>query len=573
MSATATYNVDEADDTDVDAVINCNNNNVTSNDNGNANNDQRNVATTDYKTVAKLNWAKVFAVKKFITLAKVQATQAPARFVVGGKYEVGKKIANGAFGQLRRGLNNETGAQVAIKLEHVNSKIPMLFLEFRFYKTLGHHTGLPSIYYFGTCGKYNALVMELLGPNLEELFLSCQRQFSLKTILLLALQLVTRLEFIHAHGIIYRDIKPENCLVGPLDTPKAGNVFMVDFGLAKEFIDPETGRHIPYVENKSLTGTVRYMSINSHQGKEQSRRDDLEALGHVFYYFLSGGNLPWQGVKCEDIRRRYQIIGHIKEETSVAEMGRLYPWEFSIYLRYCRALKFNQTPDYSYLKNLFKGCLHRIGGVEDYVFDWMMPRRHSVHGDTESSAERTSTSREESSTARPKQQEEVKKSPVASLKTRTTALAEVAKAEVIEKADKEESANHVEAKEIPANAQEEKAPIKKFETPLIIVHASEDDHIEVDKAADRDILPRIPQRGMRSLNKVRPVAKIEPIKKTQVRPMNAADSKMIASPAKTNSEEGKEVGGGEVGVEQREAEVVNFSSCCSSFSKLSMLFS
>ena len=102
------------------------------------------------------------------------------------------------------GTNIKTGQEVAVKLEHVNSKIPMLFLEFRFYKTLGPGKGLPDVHYFGTCGRYNALVMELLGPNLEELFQSCQRQFSLKTVLLIAIQLLNRIEHIHNKGIIYR---------------------------------------------------------------------------------------------------------------------------------------------------------------------------------------------------------------------------------------------------------------------------------------------------------------------------------------------------------------------------------
>ena len=250
-----------------------------------------------------------------------------------------------------------------------NPKTHFIMRCFRFYKILGNQPGLPKVFHYGPCGKYNALVMELLGPNLEELFQACNYKFSIKTILLLALQLLSRVEFIHSNGIVYRDIKPENCVVGR--TTKANMVHMVDFGLAKEFLDPETGKHIHYNDNKSLTGTVRYMSINSHQGKEQSRRDDLEALGHVFFYFLTGGKLPWQGVKCDDIRKRYQIIGQIKEDTRISELGNRFPWEFSLYLRYCRALKFSQQPDYIYLKNLFRGCLTRMGEVEDDIFDWM----------------------------------------------------------------------------------------------------------------------------------------------------------------------------------------------------------
>jgi hypothetical protein len=72
------------------------------------------------------------------------------------------------------------------------------------------------------------------------------------------------------------------------------------------------------------------------QGKEQSRRDDLEALAYVFYYFLSKGNLPWQGVRCDNTKKRYQIIGHIKAATKISQLNQDSPWEFAVYLRYCR---------------------------------------------------------------------------------------------------------------------------------------------------------------------------------------------------------------------------------------------
>ena len=84
--------------------------------------------------LAKKNWRKIFAVRKFLSLAINQSRASPAEFLVANRYLVGKKIANGAFGQLRLGKNTETGQQVAIKLESVNARIPMLFLEHRFYK-------------------------------------------------------------------------------------------------------------------------------------------------------------------------------------------------------------------------------------------------------------------------------------------------------------------------------------------------------------------------------------------------------------------------------------------------------
>ncbi|CAN6462110.1 unnamed protein product [Victoria cruziana] len=287
--------------------------------------------------------------------------------VIGGKFRLGRKIGSGSFGELYLGLNLQTGEEVAIKLEPVKTKHPQLHYESKLYTILQGGTGIPNLKWFGVEGEYNVMVIDLLGPSLEDLFNYCNRKFTLKTVLMLADQLINRIEYVHSRCFIHRDIKPDNFLMGL--GRKANQVYIIDFGLAKKYRDLTTHKHIPYRENKNLTGTARYASVNTHLGIEQSRRDDLESLGYVLMYFLRG-SLPWQGLKAGTKKQKYDKISEKKMLTRVEVLCKSYPSEFLSYFHYCRSLRFDDKPDYSYLKRLFRDLFIREGFQFDYVFDW-----------------------------------------------------------------------------------------------------------------------------------------------------------------------------------------------------------
>ncbi|CAN1271106.1 Casein kinase 1-like protein 10 [Linum perenne] len=293
--------------------------------------------------------------------------------LVGGKFKLGRKIGSGSFGELYIAVNVQTGEEVGVKLETVKTKHPQLHYESKIYMILqggNDHllaAGIPELKWFGVEGDYNVMVIDLLGPSLEDLFNYCNRKFSLKTVLMLADQLINRVEYMHSRSFLHRDIKPDNFLMGL--GRKANQVYVIDYGLAKKYRDLQTHKHIPYRENKNLTGTARYASVNTHLGVEQSRRDDLESLGYVLMYFLRG-SLPWQGLKAGNKKQKYDKISEKKMLTPIEVLCKSYPSEFTSYFHYCRSLRFDDKPDYAYLKKLFRDLFVREGYQFDYIFDW-----------------------------------------------------------------------------------------------------------------------------------------------------------------------------------------------------------
>lgn len=294
-----------------------------------------------------------------------------AEYKIGGNFKLIRKLGSGAFGEIFLGVNSKTNQEFAIKFEDVSTKHPQLFYEAKLYQYLlkdpsSIGKGIPQVHYCTTEGKYNIMVMDLLGPSLEDLFNVCNRKFSLKTVLMLGEQMLSRIEFVNSRLILHRDIKPDNFVIG--QGKQQHKVFMIDFGLAKKYQDRE-GKHIPYKEGKSLTGTARYASINTHLGIEQGRRDDVESLGYVMLYFLRG-SLPWQNLRANTKKEKYDKIMEKKLGTPVEVLCKGFPNEFVTYLTYCRNLKFEDKPDYNYLRSLLKDLFVKSGFEWDYEYDW-----------------------------------------------------------------------------------------------------------------------------------------------------------------------------------------------------------
>lgn len=183
---------------------------------------------------------------------------------------------------------------------------------------------------------------------------------------MLADQMISRLEYIHSKEILHRDLKPENFLIGL--EKNANTIYLIDFGLSKKFI--EKGIHIPFKEKVGLVGTARYTSINSHLGNEQSRRDDLESLGYILIYFLKG-SLPWMNLNGQTKEEKHKLIVNMKMATSIEKLCEGLPKEFEDYMKYCRKeLKFEDEPNYTHLKKMFRTLLINSKLEMNYVFDW-----------------------------------------------------------------------------------------------------------------------------------------------------------------------------------------------------------
>ncbi|KAF2461094.1 casein kinase I isoform delta, partial [Lineolata rhizophorae] len=300
---------------------------------------------------------------------------------VAGKWRLIEKISNGGFGVVYRAVNVFDNTIYAVKVEReLMQKDSALRNELRVYNNIlrsdpnSSGTGIARIFHYGHVDKdYRALVMQRLGPSLEDLFQYCGRSFSLKTVLMLGEQMIQRLEYLHVRNIIHQDIKPENFMMGLANGVDGAIVYIADFGLSKDF------ESTPPFPHKSTApqlpqGTTRYCSVKAHRGHLQSYRDDLECLGYVLIYFLRGGRLPWCGLRngrpTMTDEEHARAVMQIKMSISVQKLCEGLPEEFARYFEHICALRYGEVPRYAYLRGLFWELYRSRGYAQDNVYDW-----------------------------------------------------------------------------------------------------------------------------------------------------------------------------------------------------------
>lgn len=282
------------------------------------------------------------------------------------RYTIRKHLGGGAFGDVYEAEDIQTQQIVALKFE-TNDTAPQLPNEYKMYKQLDGMDGIPKAYGLYEYGKSKVLAMDQMGPSLESMFRKCGKKFSAKTVLMIADQCLRIIEYVHSCGILHRDIKPQNFLVGRGSLH--GKIFLIDFGVSTTYIDPRTREHQMYTNNNGLVGTAYYVSINTHLGDQQSRRDDLESIAYMLIRFMKG-SLPWQGLKMKNVEERNEKITQMKIQTQPEVLCEGIPKEFKAFIEVIRRLRFDEEPKYHWFRSLFNNLLIRSGLVNDSVFDW-----------------------------------------------------------------------------------------------------------------------------------------------------------------------------------------------------------
>ena len=283
-------------------------------------------------------------------------------------HEIYSKIGFGSFGSIYKALNLKNNELIALKKKKSNNFDINFDFEAQILKYFHNSIGFPEFRFYTRYHNNLFLGMELLGPNLSFLFKKLNNKFGLKTVLMIADQILLLIERIHKKKILHGDIKPENFIIGKKS--KLNIIHIIDFGLSIGYTDNFSEKHVEITENNPLRGTTRYLSINGHKGLTLSRKDELESIGYLLIYFLKG-SLPWQNLTSSTTHSKIQLIFEKKLNTSIQELCLDLPSEFVDYFNAVKSLEFSEKPNYSYYRQIFRNLFINKGFIYDYQYDWL----------------------------------------------------------------------------------------------------------------------------------------------------------------------------------------------------------
>lgn len=227
--------------------------------------------------------------------------------------------------------------------------------------------GIPKIVWHGIINRRAIIAMQLLGQSLYGIWEQRNFRFNLQTTCKIAIQMISRLEDLHKRNIIHGDIKLENIVAGVGN--EARILYLIDFGLAMPYKNQETGAHLPAGE-QPFYGTAVYASVNAHNDKRLSRRDDLESLCYVLICFATGSELPWESAAARLAVDQNLMHAELANKKLIHEWTDL-PQEFIDFLQYTRTLGYDKTPLYALLRKMFEELIVKIGGTVDNQFEWL----------------------------------------------------------------------------------------------------------------------------------------------------------------------------------------------------------
>ena len=288
--------------------------------------------------------------------------------IIFGKYKIIYEIGKGQFSSVFSSRNIINQNYVALKIQEKSKKIESLEKEAYYLFQLKGGEGIPKIISFGYSGKYEILIEQLLGKSLLDLFKGNNNKKSrLKDMIMVSIQLIERIQFIHSKYLLHLDIKPNNFLIG---NPDSSLIYVIDFGFAKKYRSSRTGKHAQYSKKSYFNGNLKYSSVRTMNGIEPSRRDDLESLGYMLIY-LYNLKLPWNNLCANDQNDLAQKIYEFKKDISLDSLCQDTPKEIKEYMKYVKSLKFEEEPNYEYLKNIFLKMLQKYENQNYFHFSWV----------------------------------------------------------------------------------------------------------------------------------------------------------------------------------------------------------